>query len=356
MDHTPFVLSVVGARPQFVKAAVVSRALSRLSLHERIVHTGQHYDHEMSGQFFAELGIPAPFVNLGVGSASHGEQTADMLVGLERIMVRESPAAVLVYGDTNSTLAAALAAAKLHIPILHVEAGLRSGNLRMPEEVNRILTDRISTRLFAPSEVAVRNLVAESFDPESILAVGDVMYDAVLHARALTDWYPKDTGYILASIHRAENTDHPSRLLTIFAALDELAVHRRVVMPLHPRTRAALTAAGIRPSPRIELLAPVGYLEMMRLIAGAGTVVTDSGGLQKEAYFHQIPCVTLRDETEWKELIDVGWNRLAPPLSVAGIVHGVASAEETPRSVWTELYGDGTAGERIAAEIASFLL
>lgn len=350
-----FVLSVVGARPQFIKAAVVSRQLVKRSVPERLVHTGQHYDFDMSRCFFEELGIAEPVVNLGVGSGSHASQTAAMLVGLERLMQIEPPSAVLVYGDTNSTLAGALVAAKLHIPVLHVEAGLRSRNRRMPEEVNRVVTDRLSSLLFAPSKDAVRNLLAEGVDPHCVLEVGDVMYDAVLAARQRVRVRQAEHSHTLVTVHRAENTDNPERLASIFQALAALSHDRRIVLPLHPRTRARLEAAGIAVSDRIEVIPPVGYHEMVGLEATAELILTDSGGVQKEAYFHRVPCITLREETEWPELVDAGWNVVVPPLSAQRIVDGVESIASAHRRPWVELYGDGRAGERIAEAVSEFL-
>jgi UDP-GlcNAc3NAcA epimerase len=312
----PSILTIVGARPQFIKAAPVSRALVVKGLREVIVHTGQHFDAAMSGVFFEELDLAAPAYNLEVDSLGHGAMTGRMLEKLEQVMLTENPNMVLVYGDTNSTLAAALAAAKLHIPVAHVEAGLRSFNRRMPEEVNRIVTDHLSTLLFCPTPTALRNLAVEGIT-DGVHAVGDVMYGMTLAAviRAeerstiLETLAISPHSYAVSTIHRAENTDDPERLAKITAWLDEAARERPIVMPLHPRTRKLMADADLVPA-GVRLVNPLGYLDMTRLVRHAVAVFTDSGGLQKEAYFHRVPCVTLRDETEWVETIEAGWNRL----------------------------------------------
>ena len=307
------IVTVVGARPQFIKAAPVSRAL-RGPHHEVLVHTGQHYDHEMSGSFFEQLGIPEPDYKLEVGSAGHGAQTGRMLERIESVLVDERPDAVLVYGDTNSTLAGALAAAKLHIPIVHVEAGLRSFDMRMPEELNRILTDRISALLLCPSNVAASHLNNEGIS-RGVHVIGDVMLDALLEARDRCDAGPlltkldvRPKEYILATIHRAENTDDSTRLREIVGALGQ--IDRSVVLPLHPRTRSALCAAGVELPCNVRAIAPLGYLDLVAMLSNASYVLTDSGGLQKEAYWLGVPCVTLRETTEWTETVDAGWNTL----------------------------------------------
>ncbi|KAB0675926.1 UDP-N-acetylglucosamine 2-epimerase (non-hydrolyzing) [Aureimonas leprariae] len=309
-------MTIVGARPQFVKAAAVSRALLEKGLKETIIHTGQHFDAGMSDIFFDELGIPAPAHNLAVHSLGHGAMTGRMLEGIEEILRANAPDLVLVYGDTNSTLAGALAASKLHCPVAHVEAGLRSFNRRMPEEINRVMTDHLSDILFCPTRAAVDNLKREGLERETHL-VGDVMYDATLDAvrRSATrenvavrlGLAPR--GYAVATIHRAENTDDPVRFARIADWLAAAAEKQPIVLPVHPRTRALLNER--RPGgKRVHLIDPLGYLDMARLLSQAAGVFTDSGGLQKEAYFHRVPCVTLRDETEWIETIDAGWNRL----------------------------------------------
>lgn len=347
------VLTVIGARPQFIKAAAVSRALLAMGTDtEFLIHTGQHYDANMSDVFFEELGIPAPTRHLGIGSAPHGAQTGQMLAQLEAVMEELRPEWVLVYGDTNSTLAGALAAAKLHIPVAHVEAGLRSHNRRMPEEVNRVVTDHLSTVCFAPTEGAVRLLASEGIGGEAVMQVGDVMYDVALYHGAQAEsrvalldrlgLRPK--GYALATIHRAENTDDPTRLEAIFQGLEAFSQELPVVLPLHPRTRKML--GGRAPGKGLRLIDPVGYLDMVLLEKQAALIATDSGGVQKEAYFHQVPCVTLRDETEWTELLDLGWNRLAPPRSADEVFQGLRSALGTQgRSA--NPYGHGAAAQAI---------
>ena len=350
------VVSIVGARPQFIKAAMVSRALREQGAREVIVHTGQHYDANMSRVFFDELDIPRPDVNLGIGGGTHGENTGRMIEAIEKVLLKEKPDWVVVYGDTDSTLAGALAAVKLHIPIAHVEAGLRSFNRRMPEEINRVVTDHVADLLFAPTETAVMNLHREGLPAERIALVGDVMYDAALYyaakarvqSRVLQRLALVPGSYILATIHRAENTDEPQRLETIMTALEQVAWKLPVVMPLHPRTRQALVRLGRPPESftALRLIEPVGYLDMIQLEQHAQRIVTDSGGVQKEAFFFRVPCVTLRTETEWVELVQSGWNQLVPPLSVEAVVQAltipIAQGEDL------SLYGDGAASQRIA--------
>ncbi|CAN7510287.1 UDP-N-acetylglucosamine 2-epimerase (non-hydrolyzing) [Bosea sp. LjRoot90] len=312
----PQILTVLGARPQFIKASPVSHAIAKAGMSEVIVHTGQHFDALMSDVFFDELAIPRPAYNLEVNSLGHGAMTGRMLEKLEAAMLAEKPDLVLIYGDTNSTVAGALAAAKLHIPVAHIEAGLRSFNRRMPEEINRVLADHVSTLLFCPTRTAVQNLAAEGIT-RGVHAVGDVMFDttlaaiersagrsAILERLALT---PKT--YSVATIHRAENTDDPARLAQIVDWLEQRARTAPIIMPVHPRTRKLFAQRGISPA-GLTLIDPIGYLDMARLVHHAAAVFTDSGGLQKEAYFHRVPCVTLRDETEWVETVDAGWNRL----------------------------------------------
>ncbi len=317
------VVTVVGARPQFIKAAAVSRVLRATpGVREVLVHTGQHYDDNMSAVFFSELEVPQPDYHLGVGSGSHGSQTGRMLEAVEKVLLREKPDWVLVYGDTNSTLAGALAAVKLHIPAAHVEAGLRSFNRRMPEEINRVLTDHASEVLFAPTEAAVENLRREGIPAGRIKLVGDVMYDAALFYGAKAERESGilerlrlvRQGYILATVHRAENTDDPRRLRAIFGGLFRVAADIPVVLPVHPRTRSALERENLlrEVQRHLRLIDPVGYLDMVMLEKHARLIATDSGGVQKEAFFYRVPCVTLRDETEWVELVDLGWNRIVP--------------------------------------------
>ena len=341
---------IVGARPQFIKAAPVSRALAvQPGVSEAIVHTGQHYDPEMSGDFFRELELPEPSYNLGIGGGGHGAMTGRMLEALEPVLQTECPDAVLVYGDTNSTLVGALAAAKLNIPVAHVEAGLRSFNRRMPEEINRVLADHLSTLLYCPTSAAVANLAQEGITT-GVEKVGDVMFDATLHAatRASSDSRIverlglADGAFALATIHRAENTDDAKTLSELLDYLRGEVSHGPIVLPLHPRTRQAVEQWGL-PLDGLTVLPPCGYLDMHRLLSGASTVYTDSGGLQKEAYFHRTPCVTLRSETEWVETVESGWNRLW------------RSPDYRPRRSIDE-YGDGTAGRRIAAHLTDWLL
>ena len=362
------IATIVGARPQFVKAAAVSRAIAQqATLRETLIHTGQHYDDRMSAVFFSELGIPKPDFQLGVGSGSHGVQTGHMLAALERVLLDTRPDLVLVYGDTNSTLAGALAACKLHLPVAHVEAGLRSFNRRMPEEINRVLTDHAADILLAPTELAVSNLLREGIDRRRIHAVGDVMYDVALHYRSaalerpsrLAELGVSPRNYVLATVHGAENTDDPARLQAIVDALTALAQLCPVVMPLHPRTRGALDRLGLlnRAQQALRLIEPVGYLDMLALECHARLIATDSGGVQKEAFFCGVPCVTLRDETEWQELLDLGANRLAPPVSSAALLSVLHDALANPSPVpqADQLYGGGHAAPRIVERLREFL-
>lgn len=311
------ILTVVGARPQFIKAATVSRVIeSTLDVEEVIVHTGQHFDNNMSEIFFEEMRIPTPDYNLEISSLSHGAMTGRMLEAIENIIFKEKPDWVLVYGDTNSTLAGALAASKLRVKVAHVEAGLRSFNMSMPEEQNRILTDRISTILFCPTQTAVRNLANEGYGKSviDIVNVGDVMLDAAYfyseyaHSPAWYDQYDLAESYILATIHRAENTDNPYRLTEIVNALNALHQITPVVLPLHPRTRQKLENLSVRLN--VHVVDPVGYLEMIFLLKNCRLVLSDSGGVQKEAYFFKKPCMIMRDETEWVELVECGANHI----------------------------------------------
>lgn len=342
------IVSIVGARPQFIKAAPVSAAL-RQSFTEILVHTGQHYDHGMSAVFFQELGIPEPAYNLGIGSNSHGQQTGQMLAAIEDVLLREKPDWVLVYGDTNSTLAGALAAAKLHIPIAHVEAGLRSYNRAMPEEINRVLTDHCSHLLFCPTPTAVDNLATEGIH-SGVHLVGDVMVDAlyfflpkaeqssILNQHSLT---PGE--YVLATIHRASNTDTAEALAQV---LDCLAQSQwPVVWPIHPRTAAALHRFALTPPPNIRLIPPVGYLEMLALEKQARFILTDSGGVQKEAYIFAVPCITLREDTEWVETVAQGWNTLTGS-DVVKVQE--ALARPRPDTAPPPIFGDGAAASQIA--------
>ena len=335
------IVTIIGARPQFVKAAMVSRAIQRFNqasgeggLNQRIVeilvHTGQHYDYMMDRVFFEELDMPDPCHHLGAGSGSHGVQTGTMLERLEPVLAKEKPGAVLVYGDTNSTLAGALAAAKMHIPVAHVEAGLRSYDRRMPEEINRVLTDHLSTVLFCPTEEAVLNLAGEGIrhgkGDRWVKQVGDVMHDAILFYSRIADQKStllqemgiaagdgrRKRDFYLATIHRAENTDDPERLKSILRALDEIGKKVPVVLPLHPRTRKRMEALHLDPGRgNVVILEPVSYLNMLKLEKDARAILTDSGGIQKEAYWLRVPCVTLREVTEWGYTVESGWNTLA---------------------------------------------
>jgi UDP-GlcNAc3NAcA epimerase len=342
------VLTVVGARPQFIKAMAVSRAL-RKKFQEVLVHTGQHYDDTMSDIFFRELALPAPDRNLGVGSGSHGVQTGRMMIELEPVMMAERPDWVLVYGDTNSTLAGSLVAAKLNLPLAHVEAGLRSFDRRMPEEVNRVVSDHLSAVTFCPTETAVANLGREGI-ADGVHLVGDVMYDVFLGQLALAQarrpailaHRSAKNGFALATIHRAENTDDPHRLSAIMEGL--AASGMLVIFPIHPRTRAALEAAAIHVAPSVTLSQPLGYLDMVKLEAEAEVIVTDSGGVQKEAYFAGTPCVTVRETTEWPETVQTGWNRLVG-VSPALLSEAVRSFRPTGQR--PPYFGDGHAAERI---------
>lgn len=308
------ILTVIGARPQFIKAAAVSNKL-RKNHEEVLVHTGQHYDNNMSDIFFDELGIPKPNYNLNIGSGNHGYQTGKMLMELESLYLKEKPDLVLVYGDTNSTLAGALAASKLLIPIAHIEAGLRSFNMKMPEEQNRVLTDHISKYLFAPTDTAIKNLKNENIT-ENVFNTGDVMFDAIKlfkekaleTSTVLIDNNISPNEYILSTIHRAENTNDINRLKNIINALNEC--EKNIVLPLHPRTHKFIKDYGLTINDNIKIIAPVGYLDMINLENNSQKIVTDSGGVQKEAYFLQKPCITMRDETEWIETVENGWNTI----------------------------------------------
>jgi UDP-N-acetylglucosamine 2-epimerase len=350
------VASIVGARPQFIKAAPLDRELHRDHQHV-LIHTGQHYDYAMSAVFFDELGIPEPDYNLGVGSASHGKQTGEMLIGIEETLIREQPHCVVVYGDTNSTLAGALAAAKLHLPLAHVEAGLRSYNRSMPEEINRVLTDHAADLLFCPTETAVGNLAREGIT-QGVYNVGDVMYDALLQStdavrrssRYLDTLDVQGGSYLLVTVHRAGNTDDAEKLTSILEALDE--VEETVLFPAHPRTRQATDGVGHAPASHVRLLEPVSYLEMLVLEKNARMVLTDSGGVQKEAYFFAVPCVTLREETEWVETVQAGWNTLVGAKKER-ILEAVRTFQ--PQGEPPQVFGDGKASQKMTQHLQSVL-
>jgi UDP-GlcNAc3NAcA epimerase len=342
------IVSIIGARPQFIKAAAVSRVLRRQH-REVLVHTGQHYDYEMSGIFFEGLDLPQPDANLGVGSGSHGAQTGCMLKGVEDLLLAEQPDYLLIYGDTNSTLAGALAAVKLDVPVVHVEAGLRSFNRRMPEEINRVVADHVSDVLLCPSETAVRNLAAEGIT-RNVHLVGDVMLDVLNWAKECVVRNPPEIlerlglerhSYLLATVHRSENTDDLARLSQILNAFNSL--DEAVVFPVHPRTRKVIASAGFKIENHVRLIDPVGYLDMVALVGAARLILTDSGGLQKEAYWLGVPCLTMRNETEWVETVEAGWNTLVGS-DTERIIETVRTF--APNGFRPDLYGDGFAAAR----------
>lgn len=353
------VVTVLGARPQFIKAAAVSRVFRKTgAIQEVIVHTGQHYDHNMSLSFFEDLDIPLPNYQLSVTGSSHGAMTGGMLRDIEAILLKEMPDAVLVYGDTNSTIAGALAAAKLHIPIAHVEAGLRSFNNKMPEEINRILTDRIATWLFCPTDAALSNLAHEGFAnfETKVIKSGDVMQDAAIYyaqyaaakSMCIQDHNLTGKSFVLATVHRAENTDDAQRMQSIFNALSKIHEDEIVLLPLHPRTKKLLAQFNIKPN--IQLIDPVGYFDMIELLQHCSAVLTDSGGLQKEAFFFKKPCITLRDETEWVELIENGYNKLGG-ADCDLILSIYKDLPNFNKDFSINLYGNGQASEIIAKEL-----
>ena len=353
------ILTILGARPQFIKAATVSRAITKYQtsgnkeIEEIIVHTGQHYDANMSDIFFEEMDIPKPKYRLGFGNLKHGAMTGGMLEKCEELILKEKPSLVLVYGDTNSTLAGALAASKMHIPVAHVEAGLRSYNMAMPEEINRVLTDRVSNYLFCPTDTAIQNLKKEGFphptptrEVQKIFQVGDVMYDATLFYRekakeriSLKTWNLYESNFALCTIHRAENTDEPSRLKSIFQALHQINKTMPVILPMHPRTKKIIEKSSfLNLLTNLKIVEPLSYLETQRLEMEAKAILTDSGGMQKEAYFHKVPCITLRDETEWVETVNSGWNTLVGASTekiLKAVEESIIPMEQIP------CYGDG---------------
>ena len=354
------IMTVVGARPQFVKAAVLSRELEKhKEIQEIIVHTGQHFDTNMSEVFFEEMNIPKPKYNLQLHSLNHGAMTGRMLEGIENLILEETPDLLMVYGDTNSTIAGALAAKKLHVKVAHVEAGLRSFNMAMPEEINRILTDRISDILFCPTDVAVENLRKEGFENFDVRIVksGDVMQDAAYYYAKMAE--EKSTilkennwkNFILVTIHRAENTNDRKRLNSIVTALNELGKSFEIVLPLHPRTKKIIDEQGLKLD--LHVIDPVGYFDMLQLLTHCSLVMTDSGGLQKEAFFFRKPCVTLRDQTEWLELVNGGFNILAGADKDQIIAKAEIMMKASP-DFNVDLYGGGKASERIANELLTF--
>jgi UDP-GlcNAc3NAcA epimerase len=358
-------VNIVGARPQFIKAAVISRAIASHNekhagsadcIEEIIVHTGQHYDANMAAVFFDELKIPQPRFNLGVGSGTHGQMTGEMLQKIETVLLDEKPDWVMVHGDTNSTLAGALAAAKLHIPLAHVEAGLRSYNKKMPEEINRILTDHVATILFCPTRTAVSNLARESIQ-DGVFLTGDVMYDSFLFyaelarrkSQILAELGLTSGRYLLATVHRAENTDDAECLQRILSAFEKIAsAGFPLIWPVHPRTHRRLADADLAGGPNtgVRRIAPLSYLDMMRLMTNAKVVLTDSGGVQKEAYFAGVPCITLRNETEWPETLSAGWNRLAG-TAAESIIAAFRQAAPAEKQTGTNAFGDGRSGDKM---------
>jgi len=353
------IVTILGARPQFIKASALSRAIREMNvrqgnlINEVIIHTGQHFDRNMSNVFFTELEIPEPDFNLEVAGLPHGAMTGRMLEKIETILAEEQPDLVLIYGDTNSTLAGALAASKMHINVAHVEAGLRSFNMRMPEEINRILSDRVSDYLFCPTAEAKKNLENEGVE-DGVHVVGDVMYDVTIHYRQkasktidISQWGVEEGGYVLCTIHRAENTDNTNRLASILEALRKVAKEMPVLLPLHPRTRQLLRDLNVTDWLNgLTVVEPLPYLEMLRLEMSAYAILTDSGGVQKESFFHEVPCITLRDETEWVETVQSGWNQIVGADkgkildSFNNLSRGKPLADINP-------YGDGSAAEKI---------
>lgn len=347
------ILTIVGARPQFIKAAVVSRALSDLGINEEIIHTGQHYDHEMSTVFWEELDIPPPTVNLEVGSGSHGAQTGQMMEKIEAFIFSQPkpPSSLMVYGDTNSTLAGSIVASKLHIPVIHIEAGLRSFNRKMPEEINRILTDNVSSLLFCSSEKGVEQLKKEQVEGH-IFDVGDVMYDAFLTFSKISKNRSSNRDlisekYYLATIHRPSNTDSEENLSSILRAFNQ--IDNKIIWPVHPRNKKRLSELQIPEN--LTLISPQSYFNMNALLRNAEKVITDSGGLQKEAYWAKKPCITVRDETEWEETLYGEWNQLTGPNTEKIL----KANEKKPFTEWRPLYGDGSASSKIAKHIKTFL-
>jgi UDP-GlcNAc3NAcA epimerase len=372
------IVTVIGARPQIIKAAALSKAIKNYpdKITEIIVHTGQHYDENMSSVFFSELGIPLPDYNLGVGSGNHGVQTARMIAGLEEILVKEKPECIVLYGDTNSTLAGAIAASKIHVPVVHIEAGLRSFNKAMPEEVNRIACDHVSTLLFSPTRAGIENLIKEGFknnpppfsiDNPGVFHCGDIMYDNSLYyteiaeqrTKILKDHQVKENEFLLVTIHRNNNTDDPLRLNSIFSALNKISLENRlqVILPLHPRT-SSLLERNVEPQLLLEIkknsdfkiIPPASFLEMIALEKNASMIITDSGGVQKEAYFFKKPCIILRDETEWIELIKNG-NALLAGADEQKILHCFAQLYSKKDFSWPQIFGDGKAAHFICEQM-----
>ena len=358
------IITIIGARPQFVKAAVVSRAIQefnnkneQLKVDEVIVHTGQHFDENMSKVFFDQMNIPKPHYNLDINSLSHGAMTGKMLEKIEEVLLIENPDWVLVYGDTNSTIAGALAAKKIHIKVAHVEAGLRSFNMEMPEEINRIITDRISDVLFCPTATAMKNLQKEGYENIDIKRVncGDVMNDAALYYKSKSvkpSEIEKETEFLLCTIHRQENTNFKDKLTAIFEALGKISQEKNIVLPLHPRTVNKLQEFGITPDKNISIIEPVGYFEMIWLLEHCDAVITDSGGLQKEAFFFKKPCITVREETEWVELVEQGVNFLVGSDKEL-LLSTYDKLKRASVNFDKDLYGSGDTGEKIVQELVT---
>ncbi|WP_218191715.1 non-hydrolyzing UDP-N-acetylglucosamine 2-epimerase [Pseudomonas sp. B28(2017)] len=355
------VVTIVGARPQFIKAAAVSRAIKNAGverIREVLVHTGQHYDENMSKVFFDELDIPTPAYNLEISGGTHGVMTGRMLESIEKVLLEEKPDWVLIYGDTNSTLAGALAASKLNIPVAHVEAGLRSFNMCMPEEINRILSDRVSSLLLCPTQAAIDNLAKEGL-VSGVHNVGDVMYDVALfyserakvQSRIKEQLGLEDNVYALATCHRAENTDDPKRLGEIMAGLAEISQELPVVLPLHPRTRKLLEDHGLsRHLNSLTVVEPLAFLDMIALEQSARVILTDSGGVQKEAFFYGVPCITMRDETEWLETVELGWNTLVG-ASHQKIIDAFREMRTVRKDILEKPYGDGQASQQVLSRL-----
>ncbi len=358
------IFTIVGARPQFIKASILSRLIRsdkwKKHINEVIVHTGQHYDKNMSDVFFSEMGIPEPNYNLNIGSATHGKMTGELIIKIEEILINEKPDFVLVYGDTNSTIAGALAAAKLHIPIIHVEAGLRSFNKKMPEEINRILTDHLSKILFCPTKLSIRNLKNENI-VKDVYLVGDIMYDAAIFYGNRNNNYNliEELGlekkkYILATIHRAENTDNKQKLKNIFNAFRKISLTEKIIIPMHPRLKKSMQEIGLYnvlcSIKNIINIDPIGYIDMIELEKNSKIIITDSGGIQKEAYFHGVPCITLRDETEWIETVENGWNQVVG-TDEDRIADAISNVKKGTK---IDEYGDGTTAEKILNKILDY--
>lgn len=351
------ITQIVGARPQFIKAAAVSREIAKYpEIEEKIVHTGQHFDENMSKIFFEQMKIPKPDYNLEINSLSHGAMTGRMIEKIEKVLLQEKPDWVIVYGDTNSTIAGSLAAKKLHIKVAHVEAGLRSFNRKMPEEINRILTDKISDILFCPTEQAVKNLSSEGIEENSLAKIvrcGDVMQDAALFYSELAQKpdFTVPQNFLLATIHRAENTDDPTRLKSIFKAFEKISDEIPIILPLHPRTRKIITNSQlITHNSQLIIIDPVGYLEMIYLLKNCQLVMTDSGGLQKEAFFFGKPCVTIREETEWVELVEHGFNKIVG-ADKNKIYSGYKTMDHIEKDYNLNLYGNGEASKKIISKL-----